>query len=344
MNSPSSPRKRGSQEPERPLVARDPRVRGDDGGAEHSLAEPAILLPFLLITLIWSSTWIVIKDQLGSGAAGVPPTWSVAYRFAFAAAAMFAVARLSGAGLAIGRRGHLYAAAIGLPQFVLNFNLVYFAERYVTSGVVAVVFALLVVPNALLARIFFGHRVTARFLLGSTIAMAGVGLLFLAELRVSAVDPGAVLAGIGLTLLAVLAASVANVLQLAAPVRALPVASLLAWAMLYATLANAVTALILFGAPVAEARIGYWIGLIYLGLAASALAFLLYIRIIRAIGPGKAAYSSVLVPIVAMLISTVAEDYRWTGIAAAGGVLAVAGLLVALGARRPVAAPAVPGD
>ena len=302
---------------------------------QQSLAEPAILIPFLAITLIWSSTWIVIKDQLGGGADAVPAAWSVTYRFVLAAAAMFALALVSRASLRIGARGHLFAAAIGLPQFVANFNLVYLAEHYVTSGIVAVVFALLVVPNALLARIFFGSRVSRQFLVGSTVAMAGVALLFWAELRVSSAAPGQVLAGIGFTLVAVLAASLGNLLQLVETVKKLPVASLLAWAMGYGALVNGVIALTMHGAPVAEARIGYWVGLVYLGLIASALAFFFYYRIIRAIGPAKAAYSSVLVPIVAMGLSTLFEDYRWTLLAAGGGVLAIAGLLVALTGRRP---------
>ena len=299
-----------------------------------SLAQPGILIPFLAITLIWSSTWIVIKDQLGAGAEAVPAAWSVTYRFVLAAAAMFAIARASGARLRLGAKGHLLAMAIGIPQFVANFNLVYAAEHYVTSGIVAVVFALLVVPNALLARLFFGQRVSRQFLAGSAVAMVGVGLLFWAELRVSGGAAEQVLVGIGFTLLAVLAASIGNLLQLVETVKRLPVASLLAWAMGYAALTNGAIALALHGAPVLEARIGYWLGLVYLGLIASALAFFYYYRIIRAIGPAKAAYSSVLVPIVAMLISTVAEDYRWTGLAAAGGLLAVAGLLVALSGRR----------
>jgi drug/metabolite transporter (DMT)-like permease len=308
---------------------------------QHSLAEPAILIPFLAITLIWSATWIVIKDQLGAGAEAVPAAWSVTYRFMLAAAAMFALALVSGARLRIGGRGHAFALAIGLPQFVANFNLVYAAEQHVTSGIVAVVFALLEVPNALLARIFFGSRVSLQFLAGSAVAMVGVALLFWAELRVSSAATGQVLVGIGFTLVAVLAASVGNLLQLVETVKRLPVASLLAWAMGYGAFANGAIALVMHGAPVAEARIGYWVGLAYLGLIASALAFFFYYRIIRAIGPAKAAYSSVLVPIVAMLISTVWEDYRWTALAAAGGVLAVAGLLVALSGRRPAEPPPI---
>jgi drug/metabolite transporter (DMT)-like permease len=305
---------------------------------ETGLRDPKILLPFILITLIWSSTWIVIKDQLGP----VPPPWSVAYRFVIAAAAMFFLAWVTGAGLRLGRGGHPYALAIGVPQFVLNFNFVYAAEHYVTSGLVAVVFALLIVPNAVLARLLFGRQVSGRFLIGSAVALVGVALLFLQELRGTAVPNAATLAGIGLTLCGVLAASAGNVLQLAPEVQRRPIPTMLAWAMLYGALANAGFAWAGWGPPVIEARLGYWFGLLYLSLAASALAFFFYYRILRAIGPAKAAYSSVLVPIVAMAISTVAEDYHWSALAIAGGLLAMTGLIIALRSGR-IASPA-PSD
>jgi drug/metabolite transporter (DMT)-like permease len=292
--------------------------------------DPRIVLPFILITLIWSSTWIVIKDQLGE----VPPTWSVTYRFIIASAAMFAVARLSGAPLDIGRRGHLYAAALGIPQFFLNFNFVYAAEQYITSGLVAVVFALLLVPNSALAWVFFRQRVTGFFLIGSAVALAGVALLFVQEIRTSPLPTDRILIGIGLTLLGVLAASVANVMQVSEGMRSRPISSLLAWAMLYGVLLNATYAFATQGPPIFESRMGYWAGLIYLGLIASAIAFTFYFRIVRAIGPAKAAYSSVLVPIIAMGISTIFEGYRWSLLAALGGLLAVAGLIIALQARR----------
>ena len=292
-----------------------------------------VLLPFILITLIWGSTWIVIRDQLGP----VPPSWSITYRFIIAGAAMFAYARFTGASLAIGRRGHALAALAGIPQFFLNFNFVYWAEHHITSGLVAVVFALLLVPNSALAWLFLKHRITGRFLLGSAVAVAGVALLFVQEMRASESAPGEVLLGIGLTLLGVLSASVANVMQAGEALRSRPIASMLAWMMTYGVLANALTAWLLFGPPVFEARAGYWIGLLYLGLFASALAFTFYFAILRVVGPAKAAYSSLLVPIIAMALSTLFEDYRWSTLAVAGGVLALAGLAIALRSARPPA-------
>jgi drug/metabolite transporter (DMT)-like permease len=308
-----------------PLGARFP---GDT--SRGGFRDPRVLLPFLLITLIWSSTWIVIKDQLGI----VPPVWSVAYRFLIASAAMFAIARLSGVSLRLGRDGHLLALLLGLLQFVLNYNFVYAAEVHITSGLVAVVFALLVVPNAVLAWALFGERVTPRFAAGSAVAMAGVALLFVQELRLAAAAPREVLTGLGYSLLAVLAASASNVMQLSPRMRARSIAAMLAWAMLYGSAADALFAWVVIGPPVVEARPGYWLGLFYLGIVASSVAFWLYFRIIRVVGPAKAAYSSVLIPIVAMAISTVAEDYRWSLLAVGGGVLALAGLVIALRSGR----------
>jgi drug/metabolite transporter (DMT)-like permease len=305
---------------------------------EGSLLQPRILLPFILITLIWGSTWIVITDQLGT----VPPTWSVAYRFAIGAAAMFAYARWTGASLRIGREGHLLALAFGIPQFCFNYNLVYAAELYVTSGLVAVVFALLIVPNSLLAWLFLKQKVTGGFLAGSAVALAGVALLFLQEFRASGAPPANVRIGIGLALLATLAASISNVMQASERLRRRPVAAMLAWGMFYGVLADILLSWLLFGPPVVETRPGYWVSLLYLSLAASALAFALYYHVIRAIGPARAAYSSVLIPILAMGLSTAFEHYRWSTAAVAGGVLTLAGLLLALRSKRP-AVPAPDG-
>ena len=297
--------------------------------------DPKVLFAFVTITLIWGSTWIVIKDQLGA----VPPAWSVTYRFAIASAAMFAFAAAIRVPLRIGGKGHLLAAAFGLPQFFLNYNFVYAAELYITSGLVAVVFALLMVPNSALAWLFLKQSATPRFILGSAVACAGVALLFVQEVRASPAAPADAIAGIGLSLLAVLSASAANVMQVSAPMRARPIPSMLAWGMFYAVFADAAIAWAWFGPPVVESRAGYWVGLLYLGLFASAAAFALYYVVLRAVGPGKAAYSSLIIPVLAMAISTAVEGYRWSVLAAAGGALVLAGMIIALRAgRRPAEA------
>ncbi len=297
---------------------------------QPSLASAKILIPFILVTLIWSSTWIVIRDQLGV----VPPSWSVTYRFLVAGIVMLGWARLSGVSLKLSKENHVFALLFGIAQFVFNFNFVYRAEAYITSGLVAVVFALLLVPNAILSRIFLGTKMTGRFILGSFIAIAGLALLFVQEAQRDTGNSTATLIGVALTLTGVLGASTANVMQASARARALPMASLLGWGMLWGTLVNATLAWLTSGPPVFDMRLGYGLGVLYLGVVASAVAFTLYFGLIRQIGPAKAAYSSVVIPIIAMLISTFAEGYHWSVLAAAGCALALAGLVVALSARK----------
>jgi drug/metabolite transporter (DMT)-like permease len=105
---------------------------------------------------------------------------------------------------------------------------------------------------------------------------------------------------------------------------------MLAWSMAAGALVDAMIAFAMTGPPVFDARPAYWLGLLYLALFASVLTFSLYYPVIRRIGPAKAAYSSVLVPIIAMGFSTWLEDYRWTGLTIAGAVLALGGMAAAL--------------
>lgn len=298
--------------------------------AEPGLFTPRILLPFLLVSLIWGSTWLVIRDQLGV----VPPVWSVCYRFTVAAIAMFVLARVMKLPLRLDCNGQRWAMLLGGLQFALNFNFVYAAEHYITSGLVAVLFGLLIMPNALLGRWWLGRKVTHAFWLGSAIAVAGVALLILREYRVAPVGGQQVLIGTGLTLLGVVCASVSNVVQASDKVSRFPVVTVLAWSMMWGALGNAVLAYFAYGPPVIEMRGAYLAGVLYLGLVGSVVAFPLYFGLIREIGPGKAAYISVFVPVVAMALSTVFEDYKWSSLAIAGAILAMIGLLIAMQARK----------
>ena len=291
-----------------------------------------VLIPFMIATAIWGTTWIVIRGQLGT----VPPTWSVAYRFAAAAVAMFVYAVATRSPLKIGRSGQVFALLFGTAQFVMNFNFVYRAENFITSGLVAVLFSLLLVPNALLGRAVLKQPVSAQFLAGSVVAVVGVAMLIVQELRADNAGPAATLSGVVLTLLGVLSASVANIMQGTARGRALPMASTLAWGMTWGAAINAALAFSTVGAPQVEYSASYIGGVLYLGIFASAVAFTCYFGVIRAVGPARAAYSGVLTPIIAMVISTVVEDYRWSLLAAAGGAVALSGLVIALSARRPV--------
>ena len=300
--------------------------------APHALLRPQIAIPFLIVALIWGSTWFVILGQNEAAPAG----WSVTFRFLIATPAMFVVALAMRRSLRLGVKGQKLAALVGITQFCGNYNFVYRAEAYLTSGIVAVMIGLLLVPNTLLGRVLLGQAITRRFAIGSTIAIAGIAMLLLHEARMAPLG-GHVLLGVVLALAAMLSASISNVVQANETGRALPMVSLLAWAMLYGTLADAALAWTLSGPPVFPTSGAYWAGTAYLAIAGSVVTFPLYYTLIRQLGAGRAAYNGVAVIVIAMLISTVFEGYRWSPLAVAGAGLAMAGLVVALRARKPVA-------
>ncbi len=308
-----------------------------NASGEPSLLTPRILIPFLLVSLIWGSTWLVIKDQISD----VPPSWSVSYRFMIASAAMFVLVGYKRLPFRLGRAGQVWAILIGIAQFSFNFNFVYNAELYITSGLVAVLFALLMVPNAILGRIFLGQRINGAFVAGSAIAAVGIAMLFWHEYKSSPATLTEVFLGVTLTIGGILSASIANVMQALPRLKSYPILTLLAWAMFWGAAINIVLSWITVGPPVIEMRAAYLGGIVYLAIVGSVITFPLYFALLREIGAGKAAYSSVLVPVVAMILSTLFEDYAWTALPAGGAILAMAGLLVALRARKPKTAKPV---
>jgi drug/metabolite transporter (DMT)-like permease len=298
-----------------------------DPSPPHALLRPRVALPFLTISLIWGSTWFVITGQIRE----VPPQWGVAFRFLLATPAMFALALAMRSRLKMPGPAHALAMVVGLCQFAGNYSFVYQAERHLTSGIVAVMVGMMIVPNAVLGRLVLHHPITRRFALGSVVAMGGIALLLVNEARVAKVG-GNVGWGIALALGAMLAASVSNVIQANRTGRSVPLLTLIAWSMLYGTVFDCALAWAMAGPPPMPGP-GYWLGTAYLAFAGSVVTFPLYYTLIREIGPGRAAYHNVLVVIVAMLISTLLEGYRWTNLAIAGSVLSLVGLLIALRAK-----------
>ncbi|TPE61395.1 EamA family transporter [Sandaracinobacter neustonicus] len=289
---------------------------------------PRTILQFAAVTLIWGTTWIVIKFQLGH----VNPSWSVSYRFLTGGLALLAWCLIRGLPLRVPRTALPFLALFALFQFVMNFNFVYRSELYIPSGIPAVAFALLMVPNAILAWLFLGRRISRRFALGSALGILGVAMLFAQQLSLPG-DKAKTALGLSLVIAGILSASIANVMQASPRALTFPAIAGLGWAMLMGAAMNALFAFAVAGPPQFDPQPGYWLGFLYLGVFASAVAFALYFDLIRQMGPAEAAWTSVLVPIIAMAITTVMEGYRWTPLAAAGVVVALTGLVVAL--RQP---------
>lgn len=289
------------------------------------MLSPKVLIPFMLTGIIWGSTWFVITGQI----AGVPAAWGVVYRFLLATPALFVLAAAMGQRLRLNRPEHLLALGVGIAQFSGNFLFVYHAEQRITSGIVAVMFALLMVPNAIFARVFIGERVQGGFIGGSLVAIAGVALLLVHEWNAAPLG-GNVLLGIVLAVGGMLAASIANVVQANPTGRGVPMVSFLAWAALYGTIFDLGYAFVTAGPPQVPTGATFWAGTAYLAIIGSVVTFPLHYNLVRQIGAGKTAYNGIVTVCVAMLLSTLFEGFVWDALSAGGMALALIGMGLAL--------------
>lgn len=281
-------------------------------------------------TLIWATTWHVILYQLGE----VSALHSVAMRFGLASIMLFGIARWRGEAVALQPGLHGWLWLTGAVQYGFNYLGTYEAERHIASGLVAVLFSLMIFTNAMGGALFFGQRITGRFLLFGAVGVAGVALIFWPDIAAARAAPG-VWRGVGLALVAVTLASLGNMLTLRLTRRGLPLVPLLAWSMGYGALTLWLIALGLGVDFRWDPRLSYWLSLLYLSAMGSVAAFLLYFKLAQRQGPGRAALVGMVIPAIALLVSATLEGWRPTWVSGAGIVVCLAGLW---GATRPAPA------
>jgi drug/metabolite transporter (DMT)-like permease len=287
------------------------------------------LLLYSTTVLIWGSTWLVITFQLGI----VDPILSVAYRFTLASLLLLAFAMLRKINLRFTARQHVFFGLQGALLFSLNYLLVYLAELRLTSGLVAVIFSMLVFMNILIGALFLRTPVRLNVVVGAIIGLLGISLVFLPELSgFSLQDRGFVglLLGLGGTLFA----SMGNIVAARNQREGLPVIQTNAFGMGYGAILMFAIALIT-GTPFRfETTPAYIVSLVYLALFGSVIAFGAYLTLLGRIGADRAAYTSLLFPLVALGISTLFEGYRWSVPALVGVFLVLAGNFLILSRRR----------
>jgi len=284
---------------------------------------------YLTSVLIWGSTWLVITFQLGK----VPPAVSIVYRFALAGLVLLAWARMKSLRLRFSPEDHLWMALQGALLFGVNYLCVYLAETEITSGLVAVVFSLLVVLNIVGARIFFGTPLKSSTLLGAALGIAGVALVFLPEMS-RGTGSGDSALGVGLALGGALTASLGNIVAYRNHGRGLPVVQMNAFGMLYGALLVALFALVSRQTFLFEWSPRYILSLAYLTLFGSILAFGAFLVLLGKIGADRAGYVTVAIPIVALLLSSLFEGLRWHATLVIGILLCLAGNIAILWGKQ----------
>ena len=286
-------------------------------------------LLFVATVLIWGTTWLAIAMQVGP----VPALVSVFYRFLLGGlillVALFAVGKLRYLPL----KEQPYLIAQGCCLCCFNFICFYNAAHFVPSGLISVIFSLATILNAVNAYFIFGDKITARTLIAAMLGITGLVLLFARDIFLH-FDMDT-LKGMGLCLLGTTLFSLGNMVSRRNSREGIAPITANAWAMAY----GSIILLVLVGitrSPMAlPMDVKYLSSLFYLAVFGSVIGFTTYLMLVDRWGSAKAAYVTVLFPIVALALSTVYEDYQWHWTGALGIVLTLLGNLIIFWQRKP---------
>lgn len=280
--------------------------------------------------LAWGFSWIAMRYQVGP----VAPEVSVMWRFAIAAPIMLLIAILRGESLRFPLADHARMVALGATLFSTNFVLFYSAAAHLTSGLLSVVFSLASIFNVILGVVLFGARASLRVVAGAVLGALGVAGLFYPEIAGAHLDRAA---GIGLLLCVIgtLFFCAGNIASASLQKRGGAVFATTGCAMVYGTLIMAIYAAVRGRSFAIDTAPTYLGGLIFLALVSSVVAFACYLTLLGRVGAARASYMTVVLPVVALGVSTVFEAYVWTWPAALGLVAVLAGNVLVLRSGKP---------
>ena len=281
---------------------------------------------FLSCSIIWGLTWAAIKYQFNSADAGA----AVFYRFLCSSLILFAFVIVKKLPLRFKKIDHFYFAAQGLFMFCLNYNLTYWAEELAPSALVALAFTALIYFNLFGGKIFLRLPINLQVLYGAAVSFLGMGFIAYNELAHQELHSTSLI-GFFISLVATLSASAGNLVSIKNREKKIPIASNNAWGMLYGSLLTLSYCLI-SNRSLALHNIDQsfvW-SFIYLSLFGTVLSFGAYLKLIETMGPSKAAFTSVVSPIIAVAASMVLENLKLNTALVAGILFCILGNIIAL--------------
>ena len=265
------------------------------------------LILFISTLLCWSPTWYLIKFQFGV----VDPLISIFYRFLIASAIVFIFLILLKKKLSFNLNQHLWFLLLGVTLFSLNYIFFYLANTYLISGIVTIAFSTILIMNILGERIYFKIKSSKQTLLAAGFGIIGILIIFEKELLNFKVEDKTHI-GIILSFIATFWASTGNLIHQKNFKDKIPFVQSIAYGMLYGSIFTLIVAKFRGAELLFDDSFSYISSLLYLSIIGSVVAFYLYLKLLENIGSARAGYIGVIMPIIALIISTIFEGLQWT--------------------------------
>ena len=220
----------------------------------------------------------------------------------------------------------------GFLLFGFNYFFVYISEQYLTSGIVAAGFSLVIFLNAIFGAIFLKVPLNPVVIISGFIGVSGVLLIFKDDIEALSLSSDS-FRGMIYCILSVVFASLGNITSAYNQRKKLPVIQTNMYGMLYGAIILILTAFVSGGKISFDTSIPYIGSLLYLAIFGSVLAFGTYLKLIGEIGPDKAAFVLSVVPLIALIISSVFEDLEWTIFTISGTIMIIIANYITLAKR-----------
>tara|TARA_B100001142_G_scaffold77844_1_gene78615 strand:+ start:778 stop:1659 length:882 start_codon:yes stop_codon:yes gene_type:complete len=287
-------------------------------------------LLYLVVLLAWGSSWFAISFQLGD----VAPQVSIVWRFLLASAMLFVWCYLRGLKLTFPLRDHLSWLLLGFFLFCINYICAYFGTFYLASGLVCLIFSTLTLFTVFNGFIFFKKPIRLPILIGAVVGIAGLSIIFSNEISSTewSLNSG-VVKGFLWMLLATFFASIGMLLSGQFQARKMPLVQSNAFSMLYG---STILVIYITFSDISfsfNTDYNYVVSLVYLAFVASVIGFGVYLKLVGNIGADKASYVNIFTPTIALLLSTLFEDYQWSWIGLIGVLLILVGNIIVLYAK-----------
>jgi len=265
------------------------------------------LILFISTLLCWSPTWYLIKFQFGV----VDPLISIFYRFFIASVIVFIFLILSKKKMSFNLQQHLSFLLLGVTLFSLNYIFFYLANTYLISGIVTIAFSTILIMNILGERIYFKIKSSKETLFAAGFGIVGILIIFGNELLNFKLEDKTHI-GIILSFIATFWASTGNLVHQKNSKDKIPFIQSIAYGMLYGSLFTLIVAKFRGAEIIFDNSISYILSFLYLSIIGSVVAFYLYLKLLENIGSARAGYIGVIMPIIALIISTIFEGLQWT--------------------------------
>ena len=287
-------------------------------------------LLYFVVLLAWGSSWFAISFQLGD----VAPQVSIVWRFLLASIILFIWCYFRGLKLSFPWRDHFSWLLLGFFLFCVNYICAYFGTFYLASGLVCLIFSTLTLFTVFNGFIFFKKPIRLPILVGAVVGIAGLSIIFSNE--ISSADwslESGVVKGFLWMLLATFFASIGMLLSGQFQARKMPLVQSNAFSMLYGSLILVSYITVSDVSFSFNTSYSYVISLVYLALIASVIGFGVYLKLVGNIGADKASYVNIFTPTIALLLSTLFENYEWSWVGLIGVLLIIIGNIIVLYAK-----------